>query len=65
MDPKFFRKYADLIAENEMEFTLDEKAPPGKEDWIRKNKKRFIDQYGKEKGLSILYATAWKNHNKQ
>lgn len=40
--------------------TLDEVAPPGQEDWIKKNKGRFIDQYGKEKGERILYATAWK-----
>lgn len=65
MDPQFFRRYADIIKEKEVElpFTLDEKAPPGKEAWIRANKKRFIDQYGKDKGLSILYATAWKQHN--
>jgi len=46
---------------NEEELT--EKSPPGMEDWIRKNKKRFIDQYGKDKGLQVLYATAWKRHN--
>jgi hypothetical protein len=39
---------------------IDEVAAPGQEDWIKKNKQRFISQYGKEKGLSVLYATAWK-----
>lgn len=39
---------------------LDEKAAPGQEEWIKKNKKHFIDQYGKKKGLEVLYATAWK-----
>lgn len=39
---------------------LDEKAAPGQEGWIKKNKARFIDQYGKKKGLEVLYATAWK-----
>ena len=65
MNPDFFRKYADIIAENEQEysFELDEVAPPGKEAWVRKNKQRFIDQYGPDKGLSILYATAWRDHN--
>lgn len=63
MDPKFFRKYSDIIVENEVEFELDERAPPGKEAWIRKNKQKFIDQYGPEKGSSVLYATAWRDHN--
>lgn len=39
---------------------LEEVAAPGQEEWIRNNKARFIDQYGKKKGLSVLYATAWK-----
>ncbi|WP_396189436.1 hypothetical protein, partial [Flavobacterium sp.] len=39
---------------------VNEKAAPGQEGWIKKNKARFIDQYGKEKGLEVLYATAWK-----
>ena len=63
MDPKFFRKYCDMIVENEVEFTLDEVAPPGKEAWIRDHKREFINRYGPERGLAILYATAWKQHN--
>ena len=59
MTANFFRKYADLIIEAEM----NEKAPPGKEDWVRKHKQEFIDRYGRDKGLSVLYATAWKQHN--
>jgi hypothetical protein len=39
---------------------VDEVAAPGQEDWIKANKKRFIDRYGKEKGTKILYAKAWK-----
>ena len=39
---------------------LDEVAPPDQESWIKKNKERFIKQYGKNKGTEILYATAWK-----
>jgi hypothetical protein len=39
---------------------LVEVAAPGQEDWILKNKAEFIKQYGKEEGLKILYATAWK-----
>jgi len=38
---------------------VNESAAPGKEDWIKANKQRFIKQYGKEKGLKILYAKAW------
>lgn len=39
---------------------LSEVAPPDQEDWIKKNKERFIKQYGKKKGTEVLYATAWK-----
>ena len=42
---------------------LDEKAPPGMEGWIKKNKKRFQKEYGKKKGLEVLYATAWNRYN--
>jgi hypothetical protein len=42
---------------------LDEVAPPDQEDWIKKNKERFIKQYGKERGTRILYATANKRSN--
>ncbi len=43
-----------------------ESAPPGKkyEKWVLANKQRFIKQYGKKKGLEVLYATAWKMANK-
>jgi hypothetical protein len=44
------------------ESLVAEKAPPGKkaEKWIKSNKARFLDQYGKKKGMNVLYATAWK-----
>lgn len=42
----------------------DEESPPGQEEWIKANKKRFIDRYGEKEGLAILYATAWKRYNK-
>ena len=40
---------------------MNEVSAPGKEDWIKANKQRFIDRYGKEKGLRVLYAKAWKD----
>lgn len=43
---------------------MQEVAAPGQEDWIKKNKERFIKQYGKDKGMSVLYATAWKRSKK-
>lgn len=46
-------------------FEISEATAPGMEDWVTANKKRFIDQYGEEKGSKILYATAWKLHNKK
>jgi len=42
------------------EAIMTEKAPPGMEPWVKANKKRFINQYGKKKGLGVVYATAWK-----
>lgn len=41
---------------------IDEVSPPGLEDWIKSNKKRFVKEYGKEKGMQVLYAKAWKMH---
>ena len=43
---------------------LDESAAPGQEAWIKKNKGRFVKQYGKKKGMEVLYATAWKRSKK-
>jgi hypothetical protein len=40
---------------------VNEVSAPGKEDWIKSNKARFIERYGKEKGLRVLYAKAWKD----
>lgn len=40
---------------------ISEVSAPGKEAWIKANKQRFIDRYGKEKGLRVLYAKAWKD----
>jgi hypothetical protein len=44
---------------------LDEAAAPGQEDWIKSNKEKFIKQYGKKKGMEVLYATAWKRSKKK
>jgi hypothetical protein len=44
---------------------LTESAPPDMEDWVLKNKARFKKEYGEKKGEEILYATAWKLHNKK
>ena len=46
------------------ESELKEKAAPGQEDWIKSNKEKFIKQYGKKKGLEVLYATSWKRSKK-
>lgn len=44
---------------------LEEAAAPGQEDWIKSNKEKFIKQYGKKKGMEVLYATAWKRSKKK
>ena len=43
---------------------VNEVHPPGMEDWVSKNKKYFIQQYGKEKGTQVLYAKAWDEYNR-
>ena len=46
------------------EAIINEVSPPSKEAeaWIKANKQRFIDEYGKKKGMEVLYAKAWKMH---
>lgn len=39
---------------------INEVSAPGQEDWIKKNKKTFHTEYGRNKGDEVLYATAWK-----
>lgn len=43
---------------------IQEVAPPNPkiEKWIKANKERFVKEYGKEKGMQVLYAKAWKMH---
>jgi hypothetical protein len=46
------------------ESQVNEKAPPGMEDWIKDRKAEFKDRYG-DRWQEVLYATAWKQHNKE
>lgn len=55
---------ANLVKVNAYDQEMTESSAPGQEGWIKKNKKHFIDQYGKKKGLEVLYATAWKRAKK-
>jgi hypothetical protein len=48
-----------LVGESE----VNEVAPPGMEDWIKDRKAEFKKRYG-DKWQQVLYATAWKQHNK-
>jgi hypothetical protein len=50
-----------------IEQKLTEKAPPDPEieKWIKSVKDEFIERYGKEKGLRILYGKAWNLYNKK
>lgn len=57
------KTYSQII--ESFESIIAESAAPGMEDWVKENKKQFIDQYGKEKGLNVLYATSWKLHDKK
>ena len=40
-----------------------ESAPPGMEKWIKDRKADFKKRYG-DRWQEVLYATAWKQHNK-
>lgn len=46
------------------EAIVNEVAPPDPkiEKWVKANKERFVKEYGKKKGMEVLYATAWKRH---
>jgi hypothetical protein len=44
---------------------MQEATPPGMEDWVVSNKKKFVSQYGKEKGMQVLYSLAWKKYNEK
>lgn len=48
-----------VIDEDINEAMVDEVSAPGQEAWIKANKARFVKEYGKKKGLRILYSTAW------
>lgn len=43
---------------------LQEKAPPGMEQWIKDRKPEFKKRYG-DRWQEVLYATAWKQHNNE
>jgi hypothetical protein len=60
------KKYGKQLRAVVKEEQIDEVAPPDQkiEKWIKANKQRFIDRYGKEKGLKVLYGRAWNMHGK-
>jgi hypothetical protein len=63
-DPTYGAEVKELPVERQMIDKLEEVAPAGEENWVNKNKKRFKKEYGDKKGEEVLYATAWKHHNK-
>jgi hypothetical protein len=54
--PEEYARFEKAYLANRKKKPVTESAAPGQEDWIRANKARFIKEYGKEKGLRILYA---------
>lgn len=54
----------EVAAKTHHRVKLHESTPPGMESWVKKNKARFVKEYGEKKGHEVLYATAWKLHNK-
>lgn len=50
-------------AESEGVKNIQEASPPGMEDWVKKNKARFQDQYP-DNWEDVLYGTAWNLHRK-
>jgi hypothetical protein len=49
------------------ESVLSEESPPDAdiEKWIKDNKESFKQKYGSDKGLEVLYATAWSMYSKK
>ncbi len=45
-------------------FKINEKAPPGMEDWVKGRKEDFKERYG-DRWEEVLYRTAWKMYNKK
>lgn len=43
---------------------IKEVAPPDQEEWIKDRKADFKKRYG-DRWKTVLYATAWKRHNKE
>jgi hypothetical protein len=43
---------------------VKEAAPPDQEEWIKHRKADFKKRYG-DRWEEVLYATAWKRHNKK
>lgn len=43
---------------------ISEEAPPGMEGWIMDRKEDFKKRYG-DRWEEVLYATAWKRHNRK
>jgi hypothetical protein len=52
----------DAVDDEDDEEKVDESAVPGQEAWIKSNKSKFVEHYGREKGLEVLYATAIKRN---
>jgi hypothetical protein len=66
--PKLYGKSGRIVKKSVKEATeqLDEVSPPDMEKMTgsKKTKASFAKQYGK-RGKSVMYATAWKLHNKK
>lgn len=61
---KLSDKKEKIDVEPSEEKELKESTPPGMESWVKKNKANFVKEYGEKKGHEVLYATAWKMHDK-
>jgi hypothetical protein len=57
---KKLNKIGEEEKDEDKEEDLEESSAPGQEAWIKSNKAKFIKEYGKKKGMEVLYATAWK-----
>lgn len=56
--------YSTMQSKGIEKMPVSESSAPGQEAWIKANKARFVKEYGKKKGLEVLYATAWKRSKK-
>lgn len=59
---KIITRAHDIARSIEKGDKVSESSGNGLNEWINANKDKFVNRYGKEKGMSMLYGRAWLKH---